>query len=440
MAREPVFRLLLKMGLPMMVSMLINSLFNIVDSIYIASLGTDALTAISLIFPMQNLIVAAGVGVGVGTNAMIAQNLGAKDQKRANLAAGNGLLYTIVLCAVFLLTGLFGIGAYVRAFTKNERVFTYAFRYGTIVMSLASGNILAIYMEKVFQAAGRMMETMTCLIIGAVLNIILDPVLIFGWWGFPRLGITGAAVATVFSQFVCFFSYFFFKKRKPLPVRFGIRYLKPEGRMGKEILGIALPAGMTCALPSVTCSLLNGMLVAYSEVYVAVLGIYYKIQTFFYLPASGLVQGMRPVVSFNYGAREYGRVKKTVRYALYLIAGIMAAGTVLMELVPGFVLMLFQADEALSSAGIPALRIIAVGFVPSALGLICCGCCEALGKGMDSLVVSFSRQFLFIVLFSLVFRGWWGVSGIWASYPAGETVSALISFLILRRIFRKDLS
>lgn len=437
MKTEPVFRLLLKMGLPMMFSMLVNSLFNIVDSMYIASLGTDALTAISLIYPMQNLIIALAVGLGVGINAALAKKLGEWDPDGANLATGNGLTMDLVLCLFFLLLGLFGVKPYVSFFTDNQAVYDYAVTYGMIVMSLACGNTLAIYMEKVFQAVGRMVETMTCLIIGAVLNIILDPILIFGWLGAPRMDIAGAAVATVFSQFVTFFAYFVFMRKKALPVQFRRKDLRLNKETAERILTVGAPASLTNLLPSVTSSVLNKMLVSYSEVYVAILGIYYKIQTFFYLPSSGLIQGMRPILAYNDGAGEIGRVRQTIRYAMFIILAIMTAGLAIMLFLPDQVMWLFQAESDLLEAGRTALRIISLGFIPSVIGVVACGAFEGLGRGGESLIVSSTRLLIFILIFAAILIRPFGPVGVWMAWPCSEVLSAVIAWILLSRFLKR---
>ncbi len=438
MRTKPVFRLLLSMGVPMMISMFANSLYNIVDSIYIASLGTEALTALSLIYPMQNLIIAAGVGIGVGANAAIAKNLGAKDQEAPDRSAMNGFELALIAAFVCLLIGIFGVRPFIALFTADPVVTKYAVDYGAIVMIFSFGNILQVYMEKVYQSVGRMMITMCFLLTAAGLNAILDPILIFGLFGAPALGTAGAAIATVSAQIIVFTFYPIASHFRPIPVKFKRSDIGLDRKQCRQILKVALPSGLTVGLPSLLTSVLNGILIGFSNVYVAVLGIYFKIQTFFYLPASGLVQGMRPIVSYNYGAKEYERVRKTVRYAMLLIAGILAVGTLIVEFAPGAILSLFQADPDLLGAGSDAFRRIGLGFIPSAVGYVCCGAFEALGKGWDSLVVSGTRQFAAIVFFSWILAPYLGVNGIWFSFPLAEICTAVLAFWMLRRVFLKD--
>ncbi|MGI6109768.1 MAG: MATE family efflux transporter [Eubacteriaceae bacterium] len=438
MKTRPVFGLLISMGVPMMISMLVNSLYNIVDSIYIASLGTEALTALSLIFPMQNLVIAAGVGLGVGANAVIAKNLGAKDQKMADTAAVNGLEIALIIAFIYMLIGIFGVKPFVSLFTDNPQITSYAVNYGTIVMTFSFGNILQVYMEKVYQSVGRMKITMCFLLAAAGINAILDPILIFGLLGAPALGTAGAAIATVFAQIVVFTFYPIASHFHPIPVHFKRENMAFNGKLCGQILKVALPSGLTVGLPSFLTSVLNSILITYSEVYVAVLGIYFKIQTFFYLPASGLIQGMRPIVSYNYGAGEYSRVRKTIRYAMMIIAVIMGVGTVIMELWPNVILNMFQAAPDLMDAGSRAFRIIAIGFVPSSIGLTACGAFEALGKGWHSLAVSTSRQFIVCVIFSYLMVGVMGPDAVWLSFPIAETVAALVALMLLKRVYRRE--
>lgn len=433
MKTKPILPLIISMGVPMMVSMLIQSLYNIVDSIFVSRLGTQALTAVSLVYPLQNIIMALSVGIGVGIGSVISVSLGAKDEKKAGEAASIGLFLTMIHVIVFAAAGAFLTKPFLAMFTNDAQVLEWACDYGYIVMCVSFGSLVQIYFEKVYQSVGAMMTTMIVLGISALINIVLDPIFIFGYFGVPAMGVRGAAVATVTGQIAGMFIYIFIYMKKGLPFKISRASMRPQRDITGQIYSVGIPSTLMLALPSVLVSVLNGMLVKFSEVYVAVLGIFLKLQSFIYMPANGIIQGMRPIIGYNYGAGEKGRMYKTIRLSLIMTAVIMAVGTMAAQLFPGELLKLFDAEPELMDKGIEALRIISAGFIISAVGVIYCGVFEALGMGMRSLIVSLIRQFAVTIVLGWILA--WGfhmdAAGIWIAFPAAElmgTVAAVILF------------
>lgn len=432
MKTKPVFSLLVSMSVPMMLSMLIQSLYNIVDSIYVSRLGTDALTAVSLAYPLQNAIVSVAVGTGVGISSAISIHLGAGDQEKADRAATLGIALTVFHCILFVIAGIFITRPFLSLFTDNPAVLEDACDYTYIVLCLSFGALLQIALEKIFQSIGQMKITMYLLIVGCVINIILDPILIFGLLGFPAMGTAGAAIATVIGQISAFLLYIAVYVRKSYAVHIRLRHLKPDIRLIGQIYSVGIPSSIMMLLPSMLISVLNRILASFSEVYVAVLGVYFKLQTFIYMPANGIVQGMRPIIGYNYGAGEIQRVRKTIRYSLLCAAAIMLLGTLLALLIPGQILSLFDADPELMDAGITALRIISLGFLVSSLGVICSGTFEALGNGRNSLIISLLRQFVITIPLSFLLSHFFGPAGVWVSFPAGEICASVAAVFLLK--------
>lgn len=433
MKTKPIFPLLVSMAIPMMFSMLIQSLYNIIDSMFVAKLGNDALTAVSLIFPLQNLVIAIAVGFGIGVSSCISINLGSKNTKRASQAASVGIVLSIVHSILFVIFGLLATKPFLKMFSTNEAIIDMGSKYGYIVLCLAFGALIQVCIEKIFQALGEMTVTMFVLGAGAIINIILDPILIFGKLGFPAMGVTGAAVATVIGQISGLVLYLIILCYKKIPIKLSIKNVQFDKQLIKQLYNVGIPSSIMMSLPSVLVSILNGMLVKYSELHVSVLGIYYKLQTFIYLPANGIVQGMRPILGYNYGAKQKERLHKTLRVSLLFAASIMLVGTLLSLLIPRQILGLFEADAAMITIGVPALRIICVGFLVSTFGIIYSGAFEALGFGLKSLIVSLLRQFVIIIPLSFVLSRFIGPTGIWISFPVSEVIASAIAIILMRK-------
>ena len=356
MKTKPIFPLVLSMALPMTISMLVNALYNIVDSYFVAQISEDAMTALSLVYPIQNIVTSVTVGFGIGINVLVAFYLGAKNPKAANNVTTLGLLCNIFHGILLTIICISTIKLYLGLFTDNANVISNGLTYSYIVFAFSIPIAISISFEKIFQAVGQMKVSMICMILGCVTNIILDPILIFGLGIFPKLGIKGAAIATVIGQVATLLGYILFYIFRPIPVKVSVKDLKFNKNLVKKLYSIGFPATLNMALPSLQVSVLNSILSVYSEGYVLVLGAYYKLQTFLYLTANGVVQGMRPLISYNYGAEEYTRVKKIFKTALSIILTVMALGTVLCLLIPGKLIGLFTANPDTISIGLTALR------------------------------------------------------------------------------------
>lgn len=429
MKEKPVFGLIVSMSLPMVISMLVNSLYNIVDSLFVAKISEDAMTALSLVFPVQNFINAVAIGFGVGINAVIAFYLGAGDAKTADKAATQGMLLGIIHGIVLTIAASIFIRPFLSAFTKNDEIVRMGVRYAVAVFAFSVINMANLVLEKVFQAVGRMKVTMVGLMGGCIVNIILDPILIFA----AGMGIRGAAIATGIGQSFTLLVYLFMYFVRPVSVRFGRKYLKPDGRIVKRLYGIGIPAILNLALPSFLTSALNAILGTYSEMYVTILGIYYKLQTFLYLPANGIIQGMRPIIGYNYGARETERVKKIYNITLSMCAVIMLAGTIICLLIPGSLIGLFTSNAVTISEGAKALRIISAGFVVSSVSVVASGALEGLGKGVPSLVISVMRYVVIIIPAAFILSKLVGVTGVWNAFWVAELITGVVAFFIYRK-------
>lgn len=433
MKEKPIFPLLVSMALPMVISMLVNALYNIVDSLFVAQISEDAMTALALVYPVQNLINAIAIGFGVGINAQIALHLGAGEHKKANMAATHGLMLSLLHGVVITVVSILIMPTFLRMFTSDETVIRMGVTYSRIAFLFSTVIMATLAFEKIFQAVGRMRVTMVGLMAGSVCNIILDPMLIFGIGPFPKMGIAGAALATGIGQVLTLTIYLFVYNTTEISVRVRRDCMTPNRKMDVSLYAIGIPAILNLALPSLLVSFLNSILAAYSQVYVVVLGIYYKLQTFLYLPANGFVQGMRPLIGYNYGAREHARVKKLFQLTLLMSAAIMAAGTVICQVASGQLMGLFTQNPETIAAGRTALRIISIGFVISAVSTTVSGALEGLGKGAESLVIALCRYVVFIMPLATLLCNWLGADGAWHAFWLTEVLAAVVSGIVYRR-------
>ena len=433
MKEKPVVPLLLSMGIPVIISMIAGALYNIVDSLFVAQISEDAMTALSLVYPIQNFANAIAIGFGIGINAMIALYLGAGDRKKAEIAATHGMVLSLLHGVVITVVSIAIMPGFLRRFTTDESLVASGITYSTIVFLFSLVNMADLAFEKIFQSVGRMNVAMVALITGCVTNIALDPVLIFGLGPVPALGIAGAALATGIGQAVSLVVYLYVYCTTEVAVRFSRRCLRFDAALDGKLYAIGVPAILNLALPSMLVTFLNGLLAAFSESYVVVLGIYYKLQTFLYLPANGIVQGMRPLVGYNYGAREHGRVSRLYNLTLGLSAGIMAIGTLLCLTIAGPLMGLFTSNPETIAIGQTALRIICLGFVVSAVSTTSSGALEGLGKGAASLVISLCRYIIFIMPIAWVLCGRMGPTGVWHAFWITEALSAVIAYAVYHK-------
>lgn len=435
MKEKKILPLVISMSLPMVISMAVNALYNIVDSFFVAKISENAMTALSLVFPVQNLVASIAVGFGVGMNARIAFCLGAEDQAQADRATATGMLLSFVHGLILTLLCLLVMPWFLSLYTRDAQTLHMGLAYANRVFLFSVVIMLGVALEKIFQAVGRMKVSMVSMLAGLVVNIILDPLMIFGLGPFPKMGIEGAAYATGIGQSVTLLVYLLFCVFRPLPLSFSLKNITLNGMLLQKLYAVGIPASLNMALPSVLISSLNGILAGFSEKYVLVLGAYYKLQTFIYLTANGIVQGTRPLISFNYGAGEKDRVETIFRTALGLTVGVMAVGLLLSLTIPQQLIGLFTANEETIRIGVKALRIISIGFLASAVSVTCCGALEALEKGIPSLLVSLSRYVLLILPAAFLFSRLLGAEGVFYAFPLTEIGSAVFSYWIYRRIW-----
>lgn len=430
MKTQPVLRLLLTMALPMVISMLVNSLYNIVDSFFVAKISKDAMTALSLVYPMQNLINAVMIGFGVGINAVISFYLGAQNQEKADRAATQGVILSTIHGILLMVFCLLTIHPFLKLFTSDTTTIQLGLQYSHIVFAFSVMFAWELVFEKVFQAVGRMAVSMVCMMIGCIANIILDPILIFGLGPFPRMEIKGAALATGLGQTISALSYVVIYFCRPLSVRIRRDCVRPDRRICRKLYAIGIPASLNLALPSLLISSLNVILTAYSQTYVFILGVYYKLQTFLYLTANGVIQGMRPLLSYNYGAGEHVRVRNIFKDALIIVFLILLGGMLLCLTIPQQLMGLFSNNPDTIRSGALALRIISAGFITSSLSVTASGALEALGKGLSSLIISLCRYAVLIIPIAFITSRFLGAVGVWHAFWIAEALTAVLAVLI----------
>ncbi len=440
MGTMPIGKLIVNMAVPMMLSMLVQAMYNIVDSIFVSRMpdGEQALTAISLVFPMQNLMIALGAGTGVGINALLSKNLGEKNYEGANRAANNGIILMLVNYMICMLFALTGIKAFLGSQTEMKIVFDFGFDYLFIIMMFSFGLFGQMVMERLLQSTGRTVYSMITQIIGAVINIILDPIMIYGLLGFPALGIKGAAIATVTGQIVAAVVGIIFNIKKNPELKLSFKSMKPDLKTIGRIYSVGIPSVIMGAIGSLMTYGLNRILIGkFNETAATVLGVYFKLQSFFFMPVFGLNNGLVPIISYNYGARNRERVLKTYKLGIFGALMIMFVGMLIFEIFPGQLLMLFDASPALLGMGIPALRIIGIHFMIAAYCIITMTMFQALGNGIMSMFVSICRQ-IAVLLPAAYFLSLSGnVDLVWFAFPIAEIASAIVSTICFRRLYSR---
>ncbi len=440
MGEMAMLPLIIKMSLPSMFSMLVQALYNIVDSIFVSRLGEYALSAVSLVYPIQLINISVGVGASIGLSSLISRRLGAKDIEAAQNAAEHGLFLALCHWVLFVLFGFFGSRPFAMAFSENATLIEPAVSYCSIVCIGSLFALCSSSMEKIMQAGGNMIAPMWCMLSGAVTNIILDPIMIFGYFGFPALGVAGAAIATVIGQCVCFLVANLFMRKLDLPVKVKYGRFAISGRTIKDIYQVGLPSMVMQSIGSVMTICLNAILIAFSEAAVAVLGVYFKLQSFVFMPVFGMNHGLMPIMGYNYGARSRGRLMKAYKLGILIALGIMLVGLVVFQLFPAQLMGLFKAEGDLLNVGIKALRTISLCFPLAAIGIITGTLFQATGRGVYSLLTSLLRQLIIIVPAAYILSKISGVMGVWYAFPLAEGFSLVFSLLMFRRLWRTDLS
>ena len=426
--------LLIKLSVPMMVSMLVQALYNVVDSIFVSHVSESALTAVSLAFSLQNVMIAVGVGTGVGVNALLSKSLGEKDQYRANKTAENGIFLAFCSFAVFFVIGLTCMKPYFYAQTNDAEIAQQGIRYLTVCSVFSLGLFLQTMSEKLLAATGRTNLSMCSQLIGAIVNIVLDPIFIFGYCGEALSGTTGAAVATVIGQFCGAGAAIFFNLKKNPDIQLDWHGFRPSADAIKRIYIVGLPSIAMQCVGSVMTFLMNKILMAFSATAVAVFGVYFKLQSFVFMPIFGMNNGMVPIISYNYGARRPDRVKKTIKLAMCYAEGIMLIGFLLFQFAPDKLLSFFAASDAMLAIGIPALRIICPHFLLAGVGIVMGSVFQALGNGVFSLIVSMCRQLVVLLPAAWLLARTGSVNNVWWAFLIAEVVSLLLSLAFFARI------
>ena len=433
MGTMPVPKLLITMSLPMMISMPVQALYNIVDSMFVAQLSEDALTAVSLAFPIQTLMIAVASGTGVGINALLSRNLGEKNFEGADSAAKNGLFLGIASCIVFAVVGLLGSHFFFALQTDNQTIVKYGTEYLTIITLCSAGIFLQITFERLMQSTGKTIYNMITQGTGAIINIIM----IFGLFGFPRMVVAGAALATITGQVVAVSMSFYFNATRNKEINISLKGFRPHAKTIAIIYEVGIPSIIMQAIGSVMTFGMNKILLMFSSTAAAVFGVYFKLQSFIFMPVFGLNNGMIPIIAYNYGARNKKRITQAAKLSVLIAVTIMIIGLIIFQTCSGFLLKnLFDASENMLSIGVPALRIISLSFLFAGYCIIVGSVFQALGNGVYSLIVSVARQLVVILPVAYLFARFFGLSMVWWSIPIAEIVSVILSTLLLRRIYR----
>ena len=437
MGVQPIGRLLASMAIPMMLSMLVQALYNVVDSVFVSRISENALNAVSLAFPLQNLMIAVGAGTAVGINALLSRSLGEKKQEMADRAAGTGIFLSLCNAVAFALIGIFLSRAFFMSQAKSvPEIVEMGTAYTRICLGLSVGLFCQFCFERLLQSTGRTVLAMATQMIGAVINIVLDPVFIFGLCGMPRLGVTGAAVATVLGQFVgALLAILLNLKRNP-DIHIRLRLIRPDRRVAKEIYRVGVPSIVMQSIGSVMTFGMNKILFVFTPTATAVFGAYFKIQSFIFMPVFGLNNGMLPIISYNYGAARMDRVKRTVKLTICTAVCIMTVGFAVFQLAPATLLALFDASAEMTAIGVPALRIISISFLLAGFCIISGSVCQAIGNPLYSMVVSICRQLVVLLPAAWLLAQTGRLELVWWSFPIAEIASVTLSAIFLRRTMR----
>ncbi len=435
----PVGKLLVNMALPMILSMLVQALYNVVDSIYVSQISESAVTALSLAFPVQNMQIAFSVGLGVGINSMLSKSLGEKNQENANKTAGNGVFLMLLVSVAFMLFGLFGVRPYFEMQSTVTETVEGGITYTRICSLLTAGLFIQILFERLLQATGRTVYTMWSQVAGAVVNIILDPILIHGWFGLPAMGIAGAAWATVSGQWVGAFLGLYFNLKHNPEIQFARKYVIPDRNIIRAILSVGIPSIIMNGIGSVMNFAMNQILQGFTETATSVFGIYFKLQSFFFMPLFGINGATISIIAYNYGARNPQRIIKTLKISGSIAVSIMIVGFLVFQFAPDLLLRLFNPSDAFMSMGRSALRTISWCFPFAAVCLVLSACFQAMGNGIYSTIVSLFRQMAALLPAAYLLSLTGNVNNVWLSYPIAEIVGCSVTLFFFLRIYRQKI-
>lgn len=437
MGTMPVNKLLVTMSLPMVISMIVQALYNIVDSIFVSRLSEDALTAVSMAFPMQNLMISVAVGTGVGINAMLSRALGEKKFEAANKTAENGIFIEVLGYVLFLLIGIFVTKPFFLAQAGAGDIANMGIEYTRICLLMSFGIFMQIGFERILQSTGRTIFTMITQSTGAIINIILDPILIFGLFGMPKMGVAGAAIATVTGQICAAILAITFNLTKNPDVHISFKGFKPQIIFVKNILSVGIPSIIMSSVGSAMTFGMNKILITFSSTAVAVFGVYFKLNSFVFMPVFGLNNGMVPIVSYNYGAQNKKRLTKTIKLAIMYAVCIMFIGIMLFQFIPDVLLRLFDASDHMLEIGIPALRVISLSFSFAGICIVISSSLQALGHGFLSMMISITRQLIILLPSAYILAKFGGIHAVWWSFNIAEIASLTLSLLFFKHMYNK---
>ena len=437
MGTMPVNKLLVTMSLPMVISMIVQALYNIVDSIFVSRLSEDALTAVSMAFPMQNLMISVAVGTGVGINAMLSRALGEKKFEAANKTAENGIFIEVLGYVLFLLIGIFVTKPFFLAQAGAGDIANMGIEYTRICLLMSFGIFMQIGFERILQSTGRTIFTMITQSTGAIINIILDPILIFGLFGMPKMGVAGAAIATVTGQICAAILAITFNLTKNPDVHISFKGFKPQIIFVKNILSVGIPSIIMSSVGSAMTFGMNKILITFSSTAVAVFGVYFKLNSFVFMPVFGLNNGMVPIVSYNYGAQNKKRLTKTIKLAIMYAVCIMFIGIMLFQFIPDVLLRLFDASDHMLEIGIPALRVISLSFAFAGICIVISSSLQALGHGFLSMMISITRQLIMLLPSAYILAKFGGIHAVWWSFNIAEIASLTLSLLFFKHMYNK---
>ncbi len=435
----PINRLLITMSIPMMLSMLVQALYNVVDSIFVSRINENALSAVSLAFPIQILMMAMAVGTGVGVNALLSKSLGQQNPEKASKAANNGIFLALLSCTLFIVFGFVGARFYFESQTDILQIIDYGQAYLSVCTIFSFAIFGQIIFARLLQSTGKTIYTMITQATGAIVNIILDPILIFGFLGFPKMGVTGAAIATVTGQAIAMLLAIYFNITKNDEIKLSLRNFRPDGQIIKEIYKVGIPSIIMITVGSFMTYGINRILIGFTATANAVFGVYFKLQSFVFMPVMGLNNGMIPILAYNYGAKRKDRMIKTIKLSIVYAVGIMLVGLAVFQIFPNNLLSLFNASGDMLAIGVPALRTISLSFLFAGFCIITGSVFQALGNGLLSMVVSVARQLVVLLPAAYLLSLTGSVNAVWWSYPIAEIVSLLLSGLFLKRVYDKEI-
>ena len=436
MGTMPVKQLIIAMSLPMMISMLVQALYNVVDSIFVAQIEEDALTAVTLAFPMQNLMIAVGAGTGVGINALLSKALGEKRFDKSDAAANTGIFLSLLNFIAFLLVGFLLSEPFIRTQTADPKIIAYGTTYLRICCCMSVGVFFQITFERLLQSTGRTLYSMISQLTGAVINIIMDPIMIFGLLGCPKMGVAGAAYATVLGQVIASFLGLYMNLKVNKDITISLKeILRPKREIVKAIYAVGVPSILMMSIGSLMTYLMNRILIVFSTTTTAVFGVYFKLQSFFFMPVFGLNNGLIPVLAYNYGARNKERISESLKFAMMLAVVIMLVGMIVFEVIPGQLLGMFNASDDMKQIGIPALRIICLSFPLAGFSIAMGSIFQAFSESIYSLIISIGRQLVVLIPIAWLLSLTGNVNLVWWAFPVAELVSLVLSVFFFKRLY-----